>query len=348
MSQKLKKIKLSTVLLSLPVLVGIYLVFAVVSFYGFETENKFIRKTLEIFYLPAAFVNGLNPISVKEVENNLALVKQFYENPDFANSGYRVDFSTEDGAKRLKIKEKNLLNKLIENKVIEILAKKKGIILDSDVVARELDTKIEQYGTSREILEKLKSSYGWDITDFKKKIVEPAIYKKSLEEDMKKNNPGVKAAKEKIDRAFSELKSGQKFEEVAKKYSEGESAENGGSLGWFSYDQMIPEIAVATSILKNGEISPVLESSLGYHIVSVEDKKTENSLTMVRIRQIFVKTKNFSDWLLEEEKRFKIYVLLPNFYWDKETQEVRFRDKSLEEFEKKVTENPEGDISVMF
>jgi hypothetical protein len=80
----------------------------------------------------------------------------------------------------------------------------------------------------------------------------------------------------------------------------------------------------------------------------VEDKKTENGAVMVKIKQIFVKTKNFSDWLLEQEKSIKIYVLLPDFYWDKENKEVRFRDKSLEEFEKKAMENPAGDISVMF
>jgi hypothetical protein len=52
--------------------------------------------------------------------------------------------------------------------------------------------------------------------------------------------------------------------------------------------------------------------------------------------------------LIEEEKNINIYIPLKDFYWDKERQEAMFRDKKLEDFERKLNENSAGDISVMF
>jgi len=83
--------------------------------------------------------------------------------------GYRVDFSTEDGQKRLMVKKRKLLNKLIENKIIESLSKEKGIKIDNEIISQEVDKNIEQYGNSEDVLANLKKLYGWNLGDFKEK-----------------------------------------------------------------------------------------------------------------------------------------------------------------------------------
>ena len=66
----------------------------------------------------------------------------------------------------------------------------------------------------------------------------------------------------------------KKFAELAKKYSIGPSASNGGELGWFNAKQMVPEFVNACKELKPGEITlkPV-KTRYGYHVILLESKK---------------------------------------------------------------------------
>ncbi|THE11076.1 peptidylprolyl isomerase [Bacillus timonensis] len=77
------------------------------------------------------------------------------------------------------------------------------------------------------------------------------------------------AAKKKIDEVKAKLDSGEKFEDVAKEYSDDSTAQNGGDLGWFGKGRMVPEFEEAAFTLKEGETSDIIESQYGYHIIKV-------------------------------------------------------------------------------
>ena len=75
----------------------------------------------------------------------------------------------------------------------------------------------------------------------------------------------AKDAKKKIDE-------GKSFEDVAKSVSkDAGSAKNGGDLGYFTKDKMVPEFANAAFNMKKGDISAPVKSSFGWHIIKVED-----------------------------------------------------------------------------
>jgi peptidyl-prolyl cis-trans isomerase SurA len=78
-------------------------------------------------------------------------------------------------------------------------------------------------------------------------------------------------ARKKADDLLAQLKAGAKFDELAKKNSEGPTATQGGDLGMFRPGTMAKELETITFALKSGELSNVIETKQGYVILKVID-----------------------------------------------------------------------------
>jgi peptidyl-prolyl cis-trans isomerase C len=72
-----------------------------------------------------------------------------------------------------------------------------------------------------------------------------------------------------------ELKDGADFAEEAKKKSKDPGAANGGDLGYFTKDQMVPEFSEVAFKLDKGQISDPIHTQFGWHIIKVEDKRVK-------------------------------------------------------------------------
>ncbi len=83
------------------------------------------------------------------------------------------------------------------------------------------------------------------------------------------------AALEKITEVQAKLKSGEDFASLAEKYSEGPSSKQGGDLGFFQKGQMVKAFEDTAFALKPGKLSDVVETSFGYHLIIVTDRKEE-------------------------------------------------------------------------
>jgi len=247
-----KKIKLAAVAYAAALIVFAVIVFVAVLIYGFGVNNRLVKAVSRVVPYPAAIVDW-EFISFSDLENDTEAVKNFYEKQDFSDLGLRVDFSTADGKKRLAVKRKNILSKLIENKLIEKEARKRGIILTEEMIDQEVERKLREWGSEEYVKNNMLNLYDWTMDDFKNKIVKPDIYRDKLFADIRETDQSFRAAREKIEKARMELKDRQNFGEIAEKYSEGESAKNKGDLGWFNYGQMLPEISEAAGKLKKEE-----------------------------------------------------------------------------------------------
>jgi peptidyl-prolyl cis-trans isomerase C len=72
---------------------------------------------------------------------------------------------------------------------------------------------------------------------------------------------------------LEELKKGGDFAELAKSKSQDSSAAEGGDLGYFTQDQMVPEFATVAFKMEKGQISDPVKTQFGWHIIKVEDKR---------------------------------------------------------------------------
>ncbi len=83
----------------------------------------------------------------------------------------------------------------------------------------------------------------------------------------------------------AQLKGGADFAKLAKEKSKDPSgASNGGDLGWFTKDQMVPEFAAAAFKLAKGQISDPVKTQFGWHIIEVEDKRTKPTPTFEQVK----------------------------------------------------------------
>jgi peptidyl-prolyl cis-trans isomerase SurA len=81
------------------------------------------------------------------------------------------------------------------------------------------------------------------------------------------------AAQQKADQALAELKSGQSFSEVARKYSNGPSAAEGGDLGFFKRGTLNPALEDMTFALKTGDVTGVTPTKQGLVILRVDEHR---------------------------------------------------------------------------
>jgi peptidyl-prolyl cis-trans isomerase C len=76
--------------------------------------------------------------------------------------------------------------------------------------------------------------------------------------------------------AIARLKKGEDFAKVAAELSKDPgSGKEGGDLGWFTKDRMVPEFAEAAFKLGKGQVSEPVKSQFGWHVIKVEDKRTK-------------------------------------------------------------------------
>jgi peptidyl-prolyl cis-trans isomerase C len=93
-------------------------------------------------------------------------------------------------------------------------------------------------------------------------------------------------AKSKAEALLKDLKSGKDFAATAKANSQDPgSAPNGGDLGYFEQGQMVPPFEQAAFALKAGEMSEIVETQFGYHIIKVAEKQDSRVVPLEEAKQ---------------------------------------------------------------
>ena len=168
-------------------------------------------------------------------------------------------------------------------------AKKMG---DSDDFKRKME-----FARKKQLMETLLQSVGKDATtdEALHKAYDDAVKSMPPEEEVHARHILIRApqddakasdeAKKKIEAVIARLKKGEDFAKVATEVTEDPSGKsNGGDLGWFTKEQMVPEFSDAAFGLKPGEFSGPVHTQFGWHVVKTEDKRTKPAPTFDEVK----------------------------------------------------------------
>ncbi|MEK6775277.1 MAG: SurA N-terminal domain-containing protein [bacterium] len=118
-----------------------------------------------------------------------------------------------------------------------------------------------------------------------------------------------KASREKMINILKEARGGTDFASLAIKYSEDSTASRGGDLGFFGPGAMTSNFERAAFALNPGEISPVVRTPFGFHIIKVEERQDDKKKTLNEVRdEILLELKTDSGIKLARKKARLLYA----------------------------------------
>jgi peptidyl-prolyl cis-trans isomerase C len=160
----------------------------------------------------------------------------------------------------------------------------------------EFKRKLE-FARKKLLMESLLKSVGKDATtdEALHKVYDEAVKSMPAEQEVHARHILIRApqgdekagdeAKKKIEAVIARLKKGEDFAKVAAEVTEDPSGKaNGGDLGWFTKEQMVPEFSEAAFGLKPGDISGPVHTQFGWHVVKTEDKRTKPTPTFDEVK----------------------------------------------------------------
>src|SRR5579859_5224106 len=176
-------------------------------------------------------------------------------------------------------KKENVLAFLIDMKIVAKAAEDKKIEDRPDFKARLAFTR------NRLLMDNLLAAEGKAATtdDAMKKVYEEAA--KQIEGEQEVHARHILVETEDDAKAIeAELKKGADFAELAKKKSKDPGAADGGDLGFFTKDQMVPEFSAVAFALEPGKISDPVKSQFGWHIIKVEEKRNRQAPDFAQVK----------------------------------------------------------------
>lgn len=166
-----------------------------------------------------------------------------------------------------------LLDQLISRELFAQQGEAQKLGEDPNIQKQLAEIKRELVG--REFLERTlaKAREGVSEEDAKKRY-EEEIAKLPKTEEVRARHILVKTEDE-AKAIKAELDGGADFAELAKEKSTGPSKVQGGDLGFFTKERMVPEFSTAAFALEKGQVSDPVKTAFGWHVIKVEEKRTQ-------------------------------------------------------------------------
>lgn len=269
--------------------VGVY---AGIKVYHNKSEDRFTKVAVKIYPFPVAVING-----------SVVWANEYYQQLNYIN---QFTSKTQQPIADVSALRKQIIDQLIENKLLEIQAQKYRVKVTTKDVNDAYDKIVTQSGGVSEVKKVLNEMYGMTEKEFKELVRQQVLKEKIQNEVITQVNvkhiliKDEARANEIADRA----KKGDDFAALAKEFSEDtKSKDAGGELGWLAQGQLvidnnaIPEFDNAAFGAKVGEVVGPVKTANGFEILVVTEKKGQVN-------------ENFATWIANIKSKAKIWVFI--------------------------------------
>ncbi len=248
--------------------------------------------------------------------------------------------------------ERQMLEKMIQEKLVDQEMKRLNISVDDATVEATIERIKANNGWTDDQFRYVLQQRGMTYEDFKSEVKKDlqrsrlmdrvfqsktVITDDQIDEYLRKHGKELGSSRVNLSVIFipksesinkspedilKEIKGGADFYQMAKRYSKGPGASEGGKLGWIKIDELAEPLKEALKNMKPGDISPVIPMESGYFIVKleqVEEHKADDSNINVskaereRIRQMLFKkeiNRKFREWLNDLMEKSYIRISL--------------------------------------
>ncbi|XUM23899.1 peptidylprolyl isomerase [Bradyrhizobium oligotrophicum S58] len=215
---------------------------------------------LSLLAAPARAADDANPVLAKVNGAEIRKSDVTLAEEELGQSLAQMDPATKD---------ENVLSFLIDMKLVAKAAEDKKVA-DTEEFKKRL-----AFTRNRLLMDSLLASEGKTATtpDAMKKVYEEAAKQIGGEQEVHARHILVETEDE-AKAVKAELAKGTDFAELAKKKSKDPGASDGGDLGFFTKEQMVPEFANVAFSLEPGKISDPVKTQFGWHIIKVEEKRS--------------------------------------------------------------------------
>lgn len=247
---------------------------------------------------------------VARVNNDIITKSDYERSRELIRRELQKNLKGAELEKAVAQQERDLLKTMIEDQLLVQKAADLSLSADTEVIKYLDRIRREQNIPDMETLEKMMVQQGIDPVEFKtniknhslkQQVLGREVYSRlqiSTEEISKyyeahkqefdrpeevrireilistegKPPAEIPALEKKAQEVLQKAKSGEKFDELAIKYSDGSTAKEGGDLGFFPRGRMVKEIEDAAFKLRRGQVSDIIKTRYGFVIIKVEEK----------------------------------------------------------------------------
>ena len=289
-----KPSKLNKRLIAMIVSAVIVLIIVIVGAFGvliyrYKSSSRITEAVASVVPYPVMKVNG-GFVSYHEYLFEVASIKQYYQNQPGTTT--KIDFNSAAGKAKLKDLEQQVMTQLKSDEVSRQLIKKNKITVTDKQVNDQLAQITQSAGGDQKVRQVLAQYYGWTYNDLKRKV-KFQLEKQALQTKITSDPKADAAAKAKAESILAQIKAGADFATMAKEYSQDTTAANGGDLGFFGRGQMVKPFEDAAFALQPGQVSGVVKTQYGYHIIKVIAVNGDQ----VHAAHILIKTVDFDQYM---------------------------------------------------
>lgn len=241
-----------------------------------------------------------------------------------------------------KIRE-DMLNSMIDQKLTQQESERLGVSVDPEEVDRQIESIKAANAYTEEALKQALKAEGFTLEAYRDRLKEQLLTMRLINREVKskiaiteqdvrqyyedhqaefagekkyhlrtilirvpswQDLQAKKKALMRMDSVLEALKAGTPFDDVARQYSEDVTARDGGDLGLFKINELAPEVQETVRWMKQGDVSPVLETSQGYQILMLEEIRSATGKTLDQAR-IEIQERLYRDRV---EKKYRAWL----------------------------------------